>query len=233
MRAALLRAPGSLVIEDVATPRCPEGGILVKVDACSICSTDIKMSKVGHRDLIYPRILGHEVVGMIESSDSRTNDLLPGTRVQIWPGIACGNCPCCRRGYDNQCSSIGILGFNRDGGFAEFLAVPKESIMQGGVIPVPDILDSATASLTEPLACCVNAQGLADVRRGDSVLVIGAGPLGAMHAILAKHRGAMVLVAEQDRERCQTIRRAGPDKVIDIGSLDLKESIEEFTGYSA
>ena len=216
MRAALLHSPGSLRVEDIPRPDCPSGGLLIRVEACSVCASDVKMWRAGHRDLAYPRMLGHEMVGTILESRSRKRSLRIGARVQIWPGTACGTCPSCLKGHDNQCSSIGILGFNRDGGFAEYMAVPFECVASHGVNLVPDTLPSDLASLTEPLACCVNAQEALHVGRGDTVLVIGGGPLGAMHVMLSRSRGASnVMVLEKDPHRCQMIRGSKPDQVID------------------
>ncbi|HPD08900.1 MAG TPA: alcohol dehydrogenase catalytic domain-containing protein, partial [Methanomassiliicoccales archaeon] len=108
MKAALMRSPGVLSVEDVEDPALPEGGVLLRVKACAVCGTDIKMLDQGHRDLRYPRILGHEVVGRIEEIDpnaknGRSLSFKAGDLVQVWPGIACGCCPACLQGADNRC----------------------------------------------------------------------------------------------------------------------------------
>lgn len=230
MKAAVLHAPGSLVVEEVVTPACPDRGLLVKVDVCSICHSDIKMSKVGHRDLRYPRILGHEIAGRVVSSRTRNKALTPGTRVQVWPGLACGECPSCIRGHDNQCSDIGILGFNEDGGFAEYLAVPEDCVARKGVNPIPANVSSEAAALTEPLACCINAQDAGRIGKGDIVVVFGAGPLGALHVMLAKSRGASVVVVEKAGDRRETIRQAKPDLVVDPENEEVAEALKASTG---
>ena len=103
MKAAILKEPGNLVIEDVPTPRCPRGGLLLKIQACSICSTDVKMFHRGQRDLVYPRIIGHEVAGVVVQSCAHGTVFKNGDRVQVAPGISCGECSSCRQGADNQC----------------------------------------------------------------------------------------------------------------------------------
>jgi len=177
MRAAVLSSPGDLSVRDVELPECPPGGALIKVEACAVCPTDIKMARAGHRDLSYPRILGHEVVGRIEEAD----EPLParrGDRVQIWPGLVCGACRPCLNGQDNLCVEQGIFGFNRDGGFAQYMAVPPESA-RSGLNVVQNDASPRALSLTEPLACCVHAQDLCSAGEDDDVLVMGAGPIGA------------------------------------------------------
>lgn len=162
MKAAVLNSPGNFEICDVAKPQCPRGGLLIKVDVCAICPTDVKMIRKGQRDLIYPRVLGHEVAGTVVEDD--TGKYL-GKRVQIWPGVACGECTACSKGMDNMCSEQGIIGFNYDGGFAEYMAVPAGNVQRGGVNIIPDNVSSEEASLTEPLACCVHAQEKCNLKK--------------------------------------------------------------------
>lgn len=227
MRAAVLRGPGDLSVEDVDEPCCPSGGAVIKVLACAVCPTDIKMARRGQRDLTYPRVLGHEVVGTVETSD--TVGLAPGDTVQVWPGIACGRCPSCLRGQDNMCSHQGIIGFNRDGGFAERMAVPAETVVGRGVNQVPEDLDPIMATLTEPLACCVHGQTMASVAPGDIVAVFGAGPMGLMHAALASNAGAAVMVVEPDGERRKLALRMGAERGVDPAEEDVCAAIVDWT----
>ncbi len=229
MRAAVLRRPGDLVIDDMPEPSCPSGGAVVRVVACAVCPSDIKMARAGHRDLSYPRILGHEVVGVVERSDA-SGPFAEGDLVQVWPGIACGTCMPCRRGQDNMCDHQGIIGFNRDGGFAERMAVPAETVRRGGVNIVPPGLDPAMASLTEPLACCVHGQDAASLTSEDRVVVHGAGPMGLMHTALAASRGASVLVLEPEQGRRELALRMGADRTADPLVEDIPSVIEEWTG---
>lgn len=206
MRAAVLKAPGILELQELPDPRCPEGGALIRVLACALCGTDIKMLQQGHKDLVYPRVLGHELVGEVMEID-RNCGIAAGDRVQVWPGIACGRCKPCLRGDDNRCLSIGILGFNRDGGLAERVALPWESIPRGlNVLPAG--ADPCRIALAEPLACCLNGQEQARVRKGDVVLILGGGPIGCLHALLAELQGAeKVIIAETLNNRLRLIRK--------------------------
>jgi L-iditol 2-dehydrogenase len=217
-----------MVIDDMPEPGCPPGGAVIRVVACAVCPSDIKMARVGHRDLSYPRILGHEVVGVVERSEA-LGLVADGDTVQVWPGIACGTCLHCRRGQDNLCDRQGIIGFNRDGGFAERMAVPAETIRRGGVNIVPAGLDPAMASLTEPLACCVHGQDAAFVAAEDRVVVHGGGPMGLMHAALAASKEASVLVLEPEQERRELALRMGADRAADPLKEDVPSIIEDWT----
>ncbi|MFB3764855.1 MAG: alcohol dehydrogenase catalytic domain-containing protein [Methanotrichaceae archaeon] len=205
MKAAVLKAPGVLELDSLPDPKCPRDGALVRVEACSVCGTDIKMLQRGHRDLVYPRIPGHEIVGTVLDIDQECR-ITEGDLVQVWPGIACGSCRPCQRGRDNECERMKILGFSRDGGFAELIALPKESVFRG-LSPVKKHSDSGIIALAEPLACCINGQELTRVSEGDTVLIIGGGPIGCLHAILAELRGAeTIIVVEKLEGRIQRIK---------------------------
>lgn len=180
--------------------------------ACAVCPSDIKMARSGHRDLLYPRILGHEAVGEVVESDS--SRIRVGDRVQVWPGIACGSCPSCKKGRDNLCENQGIIGFNADGGFAEFMAVPSQTVQRGGLNVLPDSVDPVAATLAEPLGCCVHGQESVNVRNGDRVVVFGAGPVGLMHAALSRLSGAETMVVEPIEKRRAMAFRMGASIVI-------------------
>lgn len=201
MKAAVLLRPGSLEIREVKQPACPKDGVLVQVKACGICAADVKMLSAGHRALVYPRILGHEIAGIV--AQSRSPLFREGDRVQVPPGLSCGVCRHCRAHADNQCPSVQILGFNRDGGFAQYLALPLGVGPVRAVLhPLPSSMPFDHAVFAEPLACCINAQNKLGLSRKDSVLIVGAGPLGQMHAALAAHQGiAQILVADMDSRR--------------------------------
>jgi L-iditol 2-dehydrogenase len=220
MKAAVLSSPGVIELQDLLDPECPKDGALIEVVACSVCGTDIKMIENGHRDLIYPRIPGHEIVGRVVETKA-DSCLEEGDMIQVWPGIACGRCWHCMQAHDHRCQKIKILGFNCDGGFAELLAIPHESIL-GGVNALPPKIDPGSIALAEPLACCLNAQEQVDVSKGDAVLIFGAGPTGCLHALLAKLRGAeKVIMIEKLEDRILKL-----EKHVDALALNCRESLE-------
>ena len=227
MKAAVLEAPGILELDDLPDPECTKGEALIEVKACSVCGTDVKMLQKGHKDLVYPRILGHEIVGRVLEIDE-SSGIAEGDLVQVWPGIACGMCRPCLQGNDNQCESMKILGFNRDGGLAELVALPRESVSRGmNLINCRTNLD--VVSLAEPLACCLNGQELKRVSEGDVVLIIGGGPIGCLHAILAELRGAnKIIIAEKLENRIARIKKHTTCSVLDA-TLPLQEVIASET----
>ncbi|MCK9441509.1 MAG: alcohol dehydrogenase catalytic domain-containing protein [Methanothrix sp.] len=222
MKAAVLKGPGLLELDDLPDPLCPKGGALLEIKACAVCGTDVKMREHGHRDLAYPRVLGHEMVGKIVEMDANTH-LAEGDKVQLWPGIACGKCRSCLCGADNRCPSVKIMGFNCDGGFAQLLALPKESF-PGGVNLLPGNVDPALAALAEPLACCINGQEQACVSKGECVLIYGGGPIGALHALLAELHGAdKIIVAERLQDRIRLLERHTHEvMVVDPAEMPLR-----------
>jgi len=224
MKAAILEKPGKLEIREMRTPDCPAGGVRVKVNACGICSADVKMVTQGHRALNYPRIPGHEISGVIEQS--RTKRFKEGDRIQIAPGLRCGRCSYCLKGMDNLCLNREILGFTYDGGFAEYIAIPIEDTIVGSLNIIPEKISDTDATLAEPLACCINAQNKINITENDSVLIIGAGPLGLLHALVAKHKGVEhTLISELQTHRQKTAFHTWADTVIDPGTDNMTEKV--------
>jgi L-iditol 2-dehydrogenase len=202
-------------LDDIPDPVTPKGGALLEILACSVCGTDLKMREHGHRDLDLPRVLGHEMVGKIIEIDS-ASPLAEGDEVQLWPGIACGKCRPCQRGADNLCPNIKILGFNYDGGFAQHLALPKQSL-SCGVNLLPPGTDPCLAALAEPLACCINGQEQARVGQGERVLIYGGGPIGALHALLAElHAAEKIIVAEKKPDRISLLKKHTSAEIVDL-----------------
>jgi threonine dehydrogenase-like Zn-dependent dehydrogenase len=189
MRALQLRGLGQLVEDDIPLPVIHPGERLVKVSHCALCRTDAKIWRSGHRDALLPRVLGHEVC---------VSCMATGERFVVWPGDACGACASCRQGAENLCRGMRIMGFHRDGGLAEFAAVPASSL-----IPVPEGLPAAVACLAEPLACALNALEGAQSKAADRVLIYGAGPVGLLVGLAARSRGSRAVMYDISSDRLQ------------------------------
>lgn len=190
---------------------------MVRVISASICGTDLRIFRGLHQQ--YPpgtvRIPGHEVVGRLEQLSGRVEGLEVGQVVFVAPNMGCGHCRQCLRGSPNLCPNFSAIGVTIDGGFADFLLVPAPAVVQGNLIPLDDNADLSMAALIEPLACVLRGQEAADVHAGDVVLVLGAGPIGMLHVMLAKYRGAKrVIVSEIVAERLDHVEKLGADRVV-------------------
>jgi L-iditol 2-dehydrogenase len=174
--------------------------VLIKVIVAGLCRTDLKLIRVGHRDLVLPRIPGEEVVGEIADKGEGVAGLERGDLVYVYPGFWCGTCPACRCGAENLCADMHIMGFHRDGGFAEYVTVPAQS-----VIPVPEGLPVEQAVFAEPLSCCLNALELGGLRPGMAVGIWGAGPAGTLLNRAARAKGADPINIDPDPQRCAAI----------------------------
>lgn len=190
MQRAVLKDIKTLAFEEAPIPECPTDGLLLKVKACGVCATDVKIYNYGHHKIRLPRVLGHELAGVIEQVGTAADGgFVLGQRVAVCAVINCGVCEYCLRGLPSMCESLEAFGYHFDGGYQEYMAVPAKSIRCGGVQVLPDAVSFEEAAVAELLACSINGQRLSDFRFGESVLIIGAGPVGLMQARLAKARG--------------------------------------------
>ena len=222
MRAIVVEQVGSFGIKNVAIPRPGHREVLIRVSVTGLCRTDLKLIRVGHRDLILPRVPGEEVVGAISEIGADVSGFSCGQRVYVYPGTSCGKCSPCKAGAENLCKDMRIMGFHRDGGFAEYVLAPVESL-----IPIPDGLSDEIAIFAEPLSCCLNALELARLYKGETIGVWGAGPAGRLLCRGALALGAEPFVIEPDERRRSLAKgfkkppRNGFDVcIVAVGSVD-------------
>lgn len=237
MLAAVYHGPNDLRVETVSRPVIGAGELLVKVLSASICGTDLRIYHGNHR-MYSPgtiRIPGHEVVGSIEEIGSGVTGYTIGQRVFCAPNTGCGHCRQCISGNNNLCAQYDAIGVTSDGGFAEYVRIPANSVRQGNIIPVSETIDPAVSALIEPFACVLRGQNALHMQPGEVVLVIGAGPIGIMHTKLAKARGAgRVIVSEPAADRAVQAKRMGADRVVDPTVENLKSVLlEESQGHGA
>jgi L-iditol 2-dehydrogenase len=207
----------------VPTPRCEDDGLLIRVRACAICGTDIKIFHNGHRHIKPPRITGHEVSGEIVEVGKNIEGFDVGQRVAVAPAVPCGGCYYCKRSIFGMCDNLAPIGYQFDGGFAEYMAVPPIAVTMTCVNILPENVSYPEAAIAEPLACAVNGQNLSGVCPGSVVLIIGAGPLGCMHTRLAKANGAAkTIVADIADERLEMARIAQADVYLNSAEKDLE-----------
>jgi len=210
-------------------PEAGPGDLILRVLACGTCGTDVKVSRFGHQHISLPRVIGHEVAGEIVAVGSGV-DWSVGDRVQVIAAIPDDECYQCRRGFQTVCEGLESIGYQYDGGFAEFMRVPAKVLAVDGVNRIPDGLSPAEAAVTEPLACVLNGQELASVGAGDSVAVVGAGPIGCLHVRLARARGASkVFVIDVNAGRLELAARLGADALINASTQDPVAAVRELT----
>ena len=232
MRVVRYHAPQDVRVEDAPEPSAGPGELVIRVRNCSACGTDAKIWRSGHPNLSPPRVLGHEVAGEVAEVGEGAGGWSVGDRVQVIAAIPDGSCHECRRGRMTVCPNQELIGYQYDGGFAELMRVPAKVLAVDGVNRIPDGLSFAEASVVEPLSCVLNGQEQARVGDGDTVVVVGAGPIGCLHVRLARVRGAArVFLVEQRRQRLEMA--AGlvrPDEAIEAGGTDTVAAVRELTG---
>ncbi len=232
MKAAVFYDIGDIRVEEVPEPSLGPGEVLLKVGAAGICGTDLRIFTAGHHR-IPPgtrRILGHEFAGEIAAVGEGVSGLSPGMRVAVAPNIGCGVCPECVAGWTNLCEDYRAFGISLDGALAEYLRIPADAIRQGNVVPLPASVPFDVAALAEPLSCCLNGQEAVGVGPGDGVLIIGAGPIGMMHLLLARLAGARyVMVSEIHPVRLAQARAHGADWVVNPQEQDLRAAVMEIS----
>jgi len=196
MKAIVVEEIGSFSIRDMDTPVPGAAEVLIRVSVTGLCRTDLKIIRAGHRDLILPRVPGEEVVGVITKAGPEVKRFREGQRVYVYPGTSCGNCEQCVSGAGNLCEGMKIMGFHRDGGFAEYVLAPEASI-----ILVPENISDEEAVLSEPLSCCLNALERARLKPGERIGIWGAGPAGTLLNRAAAGLGAIPYSVEPDERR--------------------------------
>ncbi|MEX1180668.1 MAG: zinc-dependent alcohol dehydrogenase family protein [Cucumibacter sp.] len=215
MRAARLRSPGNIAVEEVARP-VPRGDeLLLRVEACGICGSDRHMF-LGDYPTASPVTLGHEFCGIVEARGPEALRIAAGTRVTGDPNIACGHCPACRAGRVNLCANLAAIGVHRDGGFADYVIVPE-----GQAFELPPTLDPLHGAFCEPLACCLHGLDVARIVPGQSVAVLGGGVIGLLMAQLARLAGATtVVLSTRQAPRRVLAEELGATATIDASAAD-------------
>lgn len=233
MLALRFYAPGDLRLEDVPEPVCGPDEVKIRVRNCSTCGTDVKIRKNGHPNLSPPRIIGHEIAGEIVEIGA---DVAPGwavgDRVQVIAAVPCGDCHECRRGWMAVCQNQTSVGYQYDGGFAEYMIVPREVLKVDGMNRIPEGVGFDEASAAEPFACAINAQEQLGIEPGDDVVIFGAGPIGCMHVRIARgvHKAGRVILVDINAERLEMSAQAvQPDVVINAAEVDIVEEIMKLT----
>ena len=232
MQAVVYHAPGDIRVEEISKPMCGSGELLVKVDACAVCGTDLKSKQHGNPRIKAPLVMGHEFTGIVEEvASDALGDFVPGDRIVMATTISCSECYYCRRGWRNLCDRLAPMGFSYPGGMAEYTAIPALALKGGHVINVPKHVDATCAALAEPVSCAVNSIEKCNLEQDDTVLVMGAGPLGLLNALVARAAGAKtILLSEPNPLRRKQSEQFDLDRIIDPEKEDITAIVRDATG---
>jgi len=223
-QAAVCFAVNDVRVVDHPLPSLAPGDAVVRVQAAGICGTDVRIVQGKKtRGVVLPRVLGHEIAGWLQ-------DESPEARVAVLPTITCGVCWACTAGREHLCEQRSSFGYAQDGGFAELLHVPALARARGSLLPLPAGVSPAAGALVEPLACCLLAHRLLGVEGGGPLLILGGGPMGLLHLMLARHRGSTVIVSDPRAARRDRALALGAAGVVEPRIAPLRDQVLEQTG---
>ena len=235
MKAAVFEEINKLVLKEVPDPVVGPDEALVKVRACAVCGSDIRIFRHGNVRVHPPQILGHESSGEIVAVGERVTGFKPGDRVSIGSDVPCGECAVCKAGFGNNCAINYAMGYQFAGSFAEYVLLNKTVLEYGPVHKMPDSMTWDEAALAEPLSCVLNAVEFAGIKLCDTVVVMGAGPIGCMIIPVAFMSGATkVIMINRSPDRLNFAKKVGADVVICSSEEDhISRVMEETDGKGA
>jgi L-iditol 2-dehydrogenase len=232
MKAVIVRAPMQFGVEDVPVPEAPPGGLLLEVAACGLCGSDLRTLRSGHRKVTFPWIIGHEIAGqVVETGPEYEGPWQMGDLLAVGPMAYCGVCDFCLDGRYELCEAFREIAQAWPGGLAEYIALPEAAIKLGTIQAVPEGLDLVYAAVSEPISSCLHAQERGQIGLGDTVVIVGAGPIGCIHASLARTRGAdRIYLADIVEDRLRMAEAFAPDATIHAGQVDIVQEVKRLTG---
>jgi L-iditol 2-dehydrogenase len=231
MLAAVYRGINDVRLETVPVPEIAPGEILLKVHTCGICGTDLKKIATGSHSA--PRIFGHETSGIVAAVGAKVNQFSPGDRVMVFHHIPCGQCYYCRHKTFAQCETYKKVGCTAGfepsgGGFAEYVRV-MDWIVEKGTVRIPDGTSFEQACFVEPVNTCLKGIERMALAPGDTVLVIGQGPIGIILSVLAKRAGARVITSDLYSQRLTISEDFGLENSIDVSRTDPVQEVRRQT----
>jgi L-iditol 2-dehydrogenase len=231
MLAAVYRRPGEVCMETVPVPRISAGELLVRVHTCGICGTDLKKIATGSHSA--PRVFGHETSGVVAAVGEGGHEFNPGDRVVVFHHVPCGECYYCRHKTFAQCETYKKVGCTAGfepsgGGFAEYVRV-MDWIVRRGTVRIPDQVSFEQACFVEPVNTCMKGIQRLHIEPGETVLVVGQGPIGILLSVLAKRGGAKVITSDLYQQRLTISRGLGLDNNIDASRSDVITAVRQRT----
>lgn len=227
MRALVYEGPKKLEIKDIAQPTIGKRDVMIKIEYCGVCGTDIHIfnGEGGAFDVSPPLIMGHEMSGVVEKVGEEVTDFQPGDHVTVDPNNMCGECFHCSNAMEQFCTNSIGTGTTQDGGFAEYCCVTEKQVFK-----IDASVSFIEAAMTEPISCCIHGIDLCQIKLGDEVIVIGGGPIGLLMLQLAKKAGASkVILSEPVKEKRELALKLGADVVINPMDTNLEKTIEDYS----
>lgn len=226
MKAAVYYGIKDVRVEEIEKPTAGPGEVVVRVLRCAVCGTDKRIYLHGQKNVVPPAVTGHEIVGIVDEIGEGVTGVELGKKVVVATPVGCGKCIYCEREQYNLCESFTALGYDHQGGFAEYMKIPAAAVAQGSIIEIPADLDPNHAALIEPLSCVLNGQEYVNAQPGDRAVVFGAGPIGLMHAAALKAKGCEpVLVADISAERLSYVTDFGIGTPVNTSEGDVVETV--------
>jgi L-iditol 2-dehydrogenase len=227
-----LTGPRTFEVREVPTPTAPADGLVLQVQACGVCGSDLRRWREGPPAAVDDMIPGHEVSGVVVELGPHVQGYALGDRLALAPDIHCGRCWYCARGQYNLCDNIRLLGITPGypGGFAERMALSGDVLRNGIVHPVPAGLSDEFAAMAEPCSSVLASHAKAQTGIDDRVVIIGSGPIGCLHVAVAKARGAATCIIDVSPQRLEMAQRFAPDLTLDGRAPDLVDQVRAWTG---
>ncbi|MDO4887976.1 MAG: alcohol dehydrogenase catalytic domain-containing protein [Actinomycetaceae bacterium] len=231
MLAAIFNGPGDLQLVDAPRPHANPGELVLRVGANTVCGTDGRILRGEKSTGMNPGvILGHEIAGYVEEIGKGVTGFDEGDLVGVLPTVPCLRCFYCQRGSEHLCTDSKIFGYALDGGLSEFIRIPAEAMERGGVFTASSHLTAVQVALAEPLGCVVSSSANFAVSAGDTVLVVGSGPIGLLHTQVARLRGAAnIVVSDPSAPRRELAARLGATHGVDPAEESLEETVMGLT----
>jgi L-iditol 2-dehydrogenase len=232
MKAAFLIGVRELEIRELPDPVAPADGLVLKVEACGVCGSDLRRWREGPPLGVGSITSGHEIGGVVLEVGPEVTGYALGDRLAVAPDIHCGHCYYCQRGLYNLCDTLHYLGITPGypGGFSAKMALTREVLTNGIVHHMPEGLSFIQGALAEPCSSVLASHHKAGTSLEDTVVVMGAGPIGCLHTVVAKARGARVIVSEPSEMRREMVKRFQPEALVDPFNEDLEAVVREMTG---
>ncbi len=233
MRAALFYGDKEdMRIEQIDVPKIGDGDILLKVRTCGICGSDARYYINGNEKRYKkPVILGHELVADIYKVGNKVKNYKPGERVTVAPIYGCGQCELCLSGHENLCKNVVVFGCTFDGGFAEYIYIPKKGVERRVLVKLDDSVSDKAGTMIEPFSCVLHGLRRLNIQPGDSLVIFGSGPIGLAHMITSKKIGTgKVAIIDIMESRLKEAIDFGADVTINGSSDDWKEKIFDYFG---